>query len=61
MSRVHLELCELLLKEYYGEAVAAIGTFLLKNSGSNLASIVKKTSVDPKQVFIHYFFLDLDF
>ena len=50
MSRVNLELCELLLKEYYGEPVAEVGTFLLKNTGSSFPSIVKNTSVDAKQV-----------
>ncbi|XP_005089993.1 DNA-directed RNA polymerase III subunit RPC3 [Aplysia californica] len=50
MSRVHLELCELLLKEYYGEQVAQVGTFLLKNIGSTLNSITQRTSLETKQV-----------
>ena len=60
MSRIHLELCELLMNEYYGEQVAQVGTFLLKKPACTLGMISQKTSIDIKQVGSHYeYYVDL--
>jgi len=50
MSRINISLCELIFKEYYGEEVSKVGTFVLKNSGSNINAISKQTDVEIKQV-----------
>ncbi|BFY97657.1 hypothetical protein BsWGS_00696 [Bradybaena similaris] len=50
MSQTKVELCEQILKEYYGDIVASVGIFLMKNKASTLGIIKQGTSLDQKQV-----------
>ncbi|XP_055884180.1 DNA-directed RNA polymerase III subunit RPC3-like [Biomphalaria glabrata] len=50
MSRVNTELCYQIVKEYYGEIVANVASFLIRSKSSSLGVIVQRTCYDSKQV-----------
>lgn len=50
MSFHECELIELLLDKYFGKIVARVGSFLCKNGGQTLRSLVKKAHIPRKQI-----------
>uniref|UniRef100_A0A0B7B400 DNA-directed RNA polymerase III subunit RPC3 n=1 Tax=Arion vulgaris TaxID=1028688 RepID=A0A0B7B400_9EUPU len=50
MSQVKVDLCKQILEQFYGNIVASVGVFLLKNKASTLGRITQHTSLEQKQV-----------
>ena len=50
MSKQQVRLASLLLEEAFGDQVEAVGTYLLKNGGSNLGEISKGTGLQINKV-----------
>ncbi|XP_059179369.1 DNA-directed RNA polymerase III subunit RPC3-like isoform X2 [Physella acuta] len=50
MSRINTDLCYQILKEYYGEVLAAVGIFLVRNKTSSCGIIAHKSGLTILQV-----------
>lgn len=59
MSLAKVQLCEQILREYYGDIVASVGIFLMKNKASTLGIIKQGTSLDQKQVIHLLYFVSM--